>query len=150
MQQDNDYRFNPMHLWKVPHLERTKNQLKSGTRYIIRLYATSNRYPLFLYIPTNKLIGGKYHVLCSQNELSDIYKAIYQHAQQAGYSDTKNGMYMSSPNPIPDSLYDGIPKSCWAYAYEVGSRVQRDERQIEALWIKGRHIGKSPLENSAT
>lgn len=138
MQPDNQYRYNPLLLGKAPNLESKKiylddDQLKGGAIYIVLSSGTSNRYPLFLHKPTNKLLGGKYHVFCSPQELSDIHKAIVQHAQPVGYIDTKADMYMSSPNPIPVSLYDGIPNSYWAAAYENGSRVHREQRHVEEL-----------------
>lgn len=138
MSPDNQYRYNPLLLGKAPNLESKKvylddNQLSDGSMYSVVSNGTSNRYPLFRHKPSRTLLGGKYHVLCTQQELSDIHKAIIHHAQSEGYVDTKTDMFMSSPNPIPVSLFDGIPNSYWAAAYEAGSRVCREELHVDEL-----------------
>ncbi|CCO45436.1 hypothetical protein VIBNISOn1_1480010 [Vibrio nigripulchritudo SOn1] len=138
MHSENQYKYNSLLLGKAPNLDGERvylsdAQLKNGVMYSVVARGTSNRYPLFLHVTTHKLIGGNYHELCSQQQLSEIHKVIIEHAQCVGYWDTATDMFMTSPNPIPVCLFGGIPNSYWAAAYESGSLVVRFKRSIRKL-----------------
>jgi hypothetical protein len=133
-----DYWYNPLLLGNAPNLESNKTYLDdtqsaNGAIYAVVAKGTSNRYPLFVNKRTNAVVGGKYHVLCSEQELSDIHQVIVQHAQPLGYADTQASVYMATPNPILTSLYNGVAHAYWANAYEDGSRQARERRRADQL-----------------
>ncbi|MGD8116883.1 hypothetical protein [Vibrio sp. TRT 29B02] len=127
------YKYEPLLLRRAPnHCEAIQldiNELKQSAQYELILFASATRYPLWRCIKSGAYIGGQYHAMMNQASLLHVFKVFTQEAQRLGYHDEMKHGIERAKNPFPETLFERIPKTCWAYAYELGSREVRFKRR---------------------
>ncbi|WP_281188857.1 hypothetical protein [Vibrio harveyi] len=135
---DTGYKYNPLlirfDLTSDKDVYLDDNQLSNAIpQYSLICNGSASRYPVWQSNVSGKFIGGLYENIAPRDELIAFYQAFKRETQILGYEDTKNGKWGQSVNPFPATLSASLPRHVWAYSYEKGSRVYREERHLKEL-----------------
>ncbi|AVF73860.1 hypothetical protein DI392_13900 [Vibrio albus] len=132
------YQYNPFLIGKdtftTSKVELCEDEVRqSKPQYQLICFGSSSRYPLWIELGTNQLVGGNYHCFYNDDELKALYTLFQQDAQRQGYSDQKQNYWAKTPNPFPIEFLEGMPQSLWAYFYESGRRQAACEKSVQEL-----------------
>ncbi|KJG37764.1 hypothetical protein UA32_12485 [Photobacterium angustum] len=130
---DTGYQYDPLVGWFLLCFDRDifiedQKLQYAKPQYSLVCCGSASRYPLYYQHNKGECVGGFYDGIVSDAKIIKFYKIFIREAQISGYIDTANQNWGATKNPFPSSLSKKLPRLNWAYAYEKGSRVFRDER----------------------